>query len=88
MSLTGEEENYQRAYKYLCDCGLEVQSLVDRVSWDRDICTQCGACTALCPSHALQMQYPQMTVSFDGEKCVVCRMCLEACPVGAVKVDF
>lgn len=88
LSLTGEEENYAQACDYLRASGLEVQSLVDRVRWDESLCTQCGACTALCPSQALSMRYPQMTVSFDGEKCVVCHMCIEACPVGAVKLDF
>lgn len=88
LSLTGREEDYAAALTYLQQPGMEVQSLVDKVSWDQEVCTQCGACTAVCPSGALSIQRPQMTVGFDGEKCVVCHMCIEACPVKAVRLDF
>ncbi|MEG1997625.1 MAG: 4Fe-4S binding protein, partial [Clostridiales bacterium] len=51
-------------------------------------CTQCGACTALCPTHALYVERPSMAVKFDGEKCIVCQICLQACPVKAVRLDI
>ena len=88
LGLTGEKENYKRAIERLQEIGISVQSLVDRVNWDEDKCTQCGACTAVCPSQALSLQRPEMTVTFDGDKCVVCHMCIQACPVNAVPLDF
>lgn len=88
LSVTGQKEDMQRAMDYLLGLGLQVNLLTERVSWDEDNCTQCGACTAVCPSQALSIQRPEMTVSFDGEKCVVCQMCILACPVKAVHLDF
>lgn len=88
LSLTGEEDNYMNAIARLEGLGLEVQSLVDQVKWDEEKCTQCGACTAVCPTMALSLSRPGMTIDFDGEKCVVCNMCIQACPVSAVTLDF
>ena len=88
MSLTGKENDYEQAVHRLQGMGVSVQDLMDRVKWDKDACTQCGACTAVCPSGALSLRRPEMTVEFDSDKCVVCHMCIQACPVNAVKLDF
>ncbi len=88
MTLSGEEDDYCRGVDYLKEKGLEVEALVDRITWDEKTCTQCGACTAVCPSSALSIKRPQMNVEFDGGKCIVCNMCIQACPVGAVKLDI
>lgn len=88
MILSGDEDDYCRGIDYLKEKGLEVEALVDRITWDEKKCTQCGACTAVCPSHALAIKRPQMSVEFDGSKCIVCNMCIQACPVGAVKLDI
>ena len=88
MALTGKENDYEQAVHRLQGMGVSVQDLMDRVKWDKDACTQCGACTAVCPSGALSLSRPEMTVEFDSDKCVVCHMCIQACPVNAVKLDF
>jgi ferredoxin len=88
LGLTGTEENYQAALVRLQELNINVQCLADKVYWDKHKCTQCGACTAVCPSQALSLQRPQMTIDFCGDKCVVCHMCIEACPVNAVTMDF
>ena len=88
MALTGKDEDYCRAKKYLHDTGVSVQNLMDRIKWDDSCCTQCGACTAVCPSGALSVERPGMTVRFESDKCVVCHMCIQACPVNAVQLDF
>ncbi len=88
LGLTGTEANYQKAMSKLQELGIGVKFLADKVSWDEDTCTQCGACTAVCPSKALSLTRPEMTVMFCSDKCVVCHMCIDACPVGAVTMDF
>lgn len=88
LSLIGEEENYKASLARLAELGIGVQCLMDRIKWDEEICTQCGACTAVCPSQALYIKRPEMVIGFDGDKCVVCQMCIQACPVNAVTLDF
>ncbi|MDO4581361.1 MAG: 4Fe-4S binding protein [Bacillota bacterium] len=88
LGLTGTEDNFERGVFYMQGLGMEVQLLADRVSWDDNICTQCGACTAVCPAGALSLRRPEMELHFDSEKCIVCHMCIEACPVSAVHLDF
>ncbi len=88
LSIAGYEKDYQEAVTYMQSTGMEVGFLSDSIVWDEANCTQCGACTAVCPSHALYIERPNMNVKFDGEKCIVCQMCLQACPVKAVKLDI
>ena len=87
LSLSGREADYRRALLYLEQQGLQVQSLVEQVSWDEERCTHCGLCSGVCPSGALYLERPSLKVRFEGEKCVVCNMCIEACPAHAMRLD-
>jgi len=88
IELSGEHDDFEKSLDYLRCLGIRITPFGERVLWDEQICTQCGACTGVCPSGALSMLRPQMKIAFDAEKCVVCDMCLPACPVKAVRLDF
>ena len=48
---------------------------------DRDLCEACGACAAICPFEAIEMDdYPQI----DAAACMGCGACTKACPTGAM----
>ena len=51
---------------------------------DTTKCTQCGRCTRLCPTGAIQQEgeYPKI----HGEKCQSCQRCIGFCPVQAIHV--
>jgi ferredoxin len=87
LGLAGTEADYRQALLYLQEQGLQVQSLVEQVSWDEERCTHCGLCTGVCPSGALYLERPSQQVHFECEKCVVCNMCIEACPAHAMRLD-
>jgi len=87
LDLAGTEADYRQALRYLEQQGLQVQSLVEQVSWDEERCTQCGLCTGICPSGALYLERPSQQVRFAGDKCVVCNMCIEVCPAHAMRLD-
>lgn len=88
LELSGKEDDYRRALDFLQEQGLQVNPLIEHVSWDEERCSQCGLCTGVCPSGALYLQRPEQRVCFDGEKCVVCNICIQACPMHAMKLDM
>lgn len=84
VELSADDKDFDAAMDFLQSRGVIVLPLEQQVNWLEDRCTQCGACTVICPTEALWMKRPEMTVSFNGEKCVVCEHCLKACPARAV----
>ena len=87
MELFGTRENFNKGIKFLKDQGVIVQRAAQEVSRDADKCTQCGACTAVCPTSALYIVRPEMRVEFDSKKCSICELCVTTCPCRAMTVD-
>ena len=87
--LSGEDENYNKGIQYLEDNGVDVQLLSQDVRRDDNLCTQCGACTTICPTGALAIpDRDTMIVEFDIEKCVACSLCVDACPPHAMQITL
>jgi Pyruvate/2-oxoacid:ferredoxin oxidoreductase delta subunit len=53
---------------------------------DSEKCFSCGACVALCPVEAINID-KDSSIQFDKEKCVgsTCSICVDACPARAIK---
>ncbi|NPV93529.1 MAG: 4Fe-4S binding protein [Firmicutes bacterium] len=88
MELTGETENFENGVKYLEEVGVVVELLSQTVIKNHELCTDCGACTVICPVGALFLERPSMEVTFDNVKCVVCGLCVQYCPMKAMEVKF
>ncbi len=88
VELYAEEKDYEAAIDFLQSRGVTILPLAQQIVWVEENCTQCGACTGICPTGALWIKRPEMTVSFDGEKCIVCEHCLKACPARAVEARY
>lgn len=86
LELSGDPENFKKGLKYLKRQGVLVQNASQEVLRDEQRCTQCGACTAVCPTGALHVCRPQMEVAFDAQKCSLCELCVSACPPRAMGV--
>jgi ferredoxin len=86
LELTGE--NYDLGLDYLKKQGVRVQPLAEEVFRNEEKCTNCGACTDICPSSALYMERPSMEVKFNSDNCIVCQICVKICPVKAMEVRF
>ena len=88
LELSGHKKNFQRGVRYLKGLGIKVESIGQDIKRDDDKCFQCGACTAVCPTGALNIKRPEMEVIFDRERCSACEICVVACPAQAMEVRF
>lgn len=88
LELSGDLDQYEKGLKYLKDIYVAVDTLKQEIAWDEEKCTECGACTSLCPTSALNISRPSMNVNFDEGKCIVCGMCVKICPAKAVVAKF
>ncbi|MEI6262353.1 MAG: NIL domain-containing protein [Deltaproteobacteria bacterium] len=84
LELSGTRKNFKEGIRFLKSQGVQVQNASQEVKRDTNKCTQCGACTAVCPTGALYIVRPEMAVEFDETKCSVCEICISACPSRAM----
>jgi ferredoxin len=76
--------DFNKGIEYLKQQGVQVSTPEHQIYKDEQICTHCGACTAVCPTQALYIQRPSMEVIFDRDKCSVCELCIVTCPSRAM----
>jgi len=88
LELSGPRENYAEGIKYLQAQGVGFQLLSQDIRRNENRCTDCGACTSICPTEALFMNREEMTVAFDSAKCIACLLCTRMCPQRAIEVTL
>ena len=86
LELSGTKKNFKDGVKFLKAEGVHVKNASQEIKRDNKKCTDCGACSAVCPTGALAVQRPEMKVIFDQEKCSVCELCVPACPPRAMEI--
>ncbi|MDP8214005.1 MAG: 4Fe-4S binding protein [Candidatus Euphemobacter frigidus] len=88
LGLKGGNKQYKDAIVYLKSLNITVQPLSQDVTWNEDLCTDCGACVTICPTEALTKDPNTQKVRFDKDACIGCELCIPACPMGAMEVHF
>ncbi len=88
LQLSGHRKNFKEGVRYLKRIGVKVESIGEDIRRNEEVCIQCGACTAVCPTGALHIKRPEMEVLFDKERCSACEWCVVVCPVHAMEVKF
>jgi ferredoxin len=88
VEFAAEDDMYEQGLEFLQARGIIILPLEQQVVWLEERCTQCGACTVICPTSALWMKRPEMTVAFCNDKCVACEHCLKSCPARAVEARY
>jgi ferredoxin len=86
LELSGTKKTITDGVKYLRSQGVKVKNASQEIKRNTKKCTDCGACTAVCPTGALAVQRPDMNVIFDQKKCSLCELCVPACPPRAMEV--
>ena len=88
LELIGDPDDYDRGIRYLQDVGVRMQSLGHDITRNEDRCTNCGACIAVCPAGAFEVEPKTRKVIFSNEKCLACEVCIKACPPRAMALRF
>jgi ferredoxin len=88
LELRGKQADYDKGIGYLTKTGLKIQPLSQNVIRNEERCTHCGACVAICPAAAFELDPVTRLVDFRDEKCLVCGICLTACPPRAMELHF
>ncbi|MBT3178006.1 MAG: 4Fe-4S binding protein [Desulfobacula sp.] len=81
---SASKTGFNKGIKFLKDQGVSISSPEHQIYKDEEVCTHCGACTAVCPTEALYIKRPEMEIIFDKEKCSVCELCVVTCPTRAM----
>jgi ferredoxin len=84
LELHGARKNFKQGVSYLKSQGVQVKSASQEIKRNKQRCTHCGACTAVCPTGALAVTRPEMRVDFKQKACSVCELCVAACPSRAM----
>lgn len=88
----GKREIWQRALTALADppppaFPLGTGAPFGAVQVDRDACTLCMACAAVCPLQALSSAGDLPQLRFAEDRCVQCGICEQACPEDAIRLQ-
>lgn len=84
VDIIGSERQVNEAVENLERSGVKLSKFEERVSINRDLCVDCGACVTLCPWYAIEIKEDWSIVHLP-EKCVSgCSLCVSCCPVRAI----
>ena len=88
LEVEGKKTDFEKGIAYLKEFGVKILPLLKEIVRDENKCYNCGACTAVCPSGALNINKKTWIVDFDKNKCVLCEACLKGCPTRSIKILF
>ncbi len=88
LEISGYKKQVQEGLRYLRSKGVAVKSIAQEIRRNNDICIQCGACTAMCPTKALYIDDESREVRFVPSECKGCELCVAVCPVRAMEIRF
>lgn len=88
LELSGNEENFHKGINYLKKIGVKIQPLSKDVIRNEAKCTHCGACVAICPTSAFEVDTKTRKIIFHNEKCIACEICFKACPPKAMEIKL
>ncbi|MCH9714496.1 MAG: NIL domain-containing protein [Cyanobacteriota bacterium] len=86
VELSGDIDELAAAEAWLESQGLGLNRVPGQISIDRDRCVDCGICTSVCPSGALQCGAPAWQLTFHAQRCLVCEQCIPSCPFAAISL--
>jgi ferredoxin len=89
LDITGSDANIARGLEFVRTLNVRIDEANKGVQWQRERCTDCGACIPHCPTDALHVADPaSRRIAFSSELCIECLSCIDNCPYGACTSIF
>jgi len=84
VELSGDIDELAAAEAWLESQGLGLNRAPGQIQIDPGACVDCGICSSVCPSGALNVGAPTWQLEFDAQRCLVCEQCIPSCPLNAI----
>lgn len=88
VEIESEPERLEKAEAFLREHSVRMIPIAQSLSFNQEVCINCGACTAVCFSGCLTIEAPDWTLRVDWDKCTACGLCVSACPLGLFTLRF
>ncbi|AFY74044.1 NADH:ubiquinone oxidoreductase chain I-like protein [Synechococcus sp. PCC 7502] len=88
MELSGDIDHLESALEWMRSQNIEVSSDKREIVIDEDQCVDCGLCTGVCPTTALNLDPISFRLNFRRSLCIVCEQCISVCPVEAISINL
>ncbi len=88
LELDGAEGRIAEAVAYLESREVTCLPASRAILWKEDGCVDCGACTGVCFSGALDLERASARLELKRELCIGCGLCVKACPFGLFSLAF
>jgi len=88
VELSGDIDELDAAEQWLERQGLRLDRAPGQLRIDAVRCVDCGLCSSVCPSGALQFCAPNWQLVFHDDRCLVCEQCIPSCPFDAISLGL
>jgi L-aspartate semialdehyde sulfurtransferase ferredoxin len=88
VELSGDIDELEAAIDWMRSQAIQVSMANKEISVDEDICVDCGLCTGVCPTEALNLDPDTFRLNFTRSRCIVCEQCIPTCPVQAISTNL
>ena len=86
VELSGDIDELDAAETWLERQGLALNRAPGEILIDPQLCVDCGICSSVCPSGALQFEVDARRLQFETARCLVCEQCIPSCPLEAISL--
>ena len=84
VELSGDIDELDAAEDWLEGQGLGLNRAPGEIRIDPERCVDCGICSSVCPSGALDYTPASQRLHFEASRCLVCEQCIPSCPLEAI----